>query len=343
LVFQILTDRLFLTPINLSNLARQTAVLGVAAAATSLVIIMGEFDLAIGAAQALTTSIFGVLLIGHGWSVPAAIVLTVVVGVGLGLLEGLLIVSLSRLGFSVASFIITLGGMLAYGGLALLVLPESISPMPRAISRLNVDAIPARLALPLIVVAALLLAYPRLVRLARRRSTPAHEASALVVIAVIAGVFCYVAAGRGLPILLVITLACAAFLDYLTQATIFGRHMYAIGGNRPSARLVGIRVGRTILISFAVLGAFYGLLGILSAARLNAAVPSVGRTLALQAIASAAIGGVSLVGGRGRPSQALLGALVISSLANGLQLLNVLSLWQDIMSGVVLVLAVFFD
>ncbi|HEX5498837.1 MAG TPA: hypothetical protein VFX03_06415, partial [Thermomicrobiales bacterium] len=128
LVFQILTDRLFLTPINLANLARQTAVLGVAAAATSLVIIMGEFDLAIGAAQALTTSIFGVLLISHGWSVPAAIVLTVAVGVGLGLLEGFLIVTLSGLGFSVASFIITLGGMLAYGGLALLVLPESISP-----------------------------------------------------------------------------------------------------------------------------------------------------------------------------------------------------------------------
>lgn len=343
LAFQALSDNLFLTQINLSNLARQTAVLGVAAAAVSLVIIMGEFDLSIGAAQALTTSIFGVLIVAQHWDPLAAAVATLVVGVGIGAGQGLLIVTLSRLGFRVASFIITLGGMLAYAGIALLILPQSVSPMPRSVARLNTDTVPPAIALPLIVLGGIALAAPRVGRVVRGRSGWGRESAALVVIAAATGLLAYVSSGRGLPILLAITLACVALLDYLTQATVYGRHCYAIGGNRVSARLVGIRVGRTILVAFAILGAFYALLGVLSAARLNAAVPSVGGSLALQAIASAAIGGVSLVGGRGRPSQALLGALVISSLTNGLQLLNVLSLWQDITAGIVLVLAVYFD
>lgn len=343
IVFQVLTDNLFLSQINLANLARQTAVLGVAAAAVSLVIIMGEFDLAIGAAQALTTSIFGVLVVTRDVDLVIAAVVTLLVGIGLGFGQGLLIVTLSRLGFKVSSFIITLGGMLAYGGLALLVLPQSISPMPSSVSAINTGVIPREVAVPLVLLGGVLLAAPRLLRIAWGRSSLGQHATALVVIAALVLLLAYVANGRGLPRLLAVTLACAAVLDFLTQSTVYGRHCYAIGGNRASARVVGIRVERTVLVSFVVLGAFYALLGILSAARLNAAVPTVGGSLALQAIASAAIGGVSLVGGRGRPSQALLGALVISSLTNGLQLLNVLSLWQDVTSGVVLVLAVFFD
>lgn len=165
----------------------------------------------------------------------------------------------------------------------------------------------------------------------------------IIVIGVLLVPLLLLSTSRGIPWMLVVCVAAVAILEIITQATVFGRHAYAIGGNRQDARLSGVNIARTIKIGFLIMGVVYFLDGLLYLARLDAASPLIGQGLELRSIAAAAIGGVSLAGGRGHPFQALLGAFVIVGLANGFNLLNMPTLWQDLVTGIVLVGAVWFD
>lgn len=343
--FGLSTRGLFLSAGNLAILANQMAITGVASVGVTLLIIMGEFDLSVGGAEAVATSILGILLINDRLNIWIGMILVLLLGAAFGMLQGAVIVQLTRLKFRVASFVVTLGSMLALQGLALLVLPEPLGPAPALIISVGTGTLGS---LPSMVLLGALIAGVLLQMAHRNRhselappSSDVRRNSVLVLLSL--GLLSYVAMSQGIPVLLIITLLLTVILEVLTQMTVFGRHMYAIGGNRETARLMGIRIYHNIWAAYAIVGIVYGVLGILSAARLEGFVPTVGATLPLEAIAAAAIGGVSLVGGRGRPYQALLGAVIVASLANGLAILAVPSLWQNITTGIVLVLAVFMD
>jgi ABC-type xylose transport system permease subunit len=319
--------------LNLAGLGGQVATLAVAALGMSMVIVMGQFDLAVGAGMALSGAFIGTLLITDGWPLPLGLAATLAIFLGLGALEGVLIVRLSRLGFAVASFIVTLGAMLAYPGLTLLVLPETVAQFPSFIFGIATSAVPAPIAYLIIALACVgiyAIASPR----------------GLVVwmlIILTGGGLSWVATSQGLPTPVIVVMALAFLIEFVMQKTIYGRYLYAIGGNREAARLMGIDVYRYVLVGFIVMGAFYALTGLLNVARLDSASPQVDQTFTLNSIAACAIGGVSLLGGRGRPGRALLGALILGTLVNGFNLMNLPSLWQQVASGPILIVAVWVD
>jgi ABC-type xylose transport system permease subunit len=353
-VFQFLTHGIFLTPGNLYDLGKQVAILGVAAAGVTCVLIMGEFDISTGGAVAFIASILGALLIQRiditssvaatgnvsGW---IALPIGLAVALTIAAINGFVITRLARSGFRTASFIVTLAGFLGYPALAILVLPNAAAPTPPYIGALGREAVPAIVATPVIIVgaAAAIFSLLRSVRSGRRSLGAAVPV--LIVIGVVLIPLLLLSTSQGIPWMLVVCVAAVGILEIVTQTTVFGRHAYAIGGNRQDARLSGVNVARTIKIGFLIMGLVYFMDGVLYLARLDAASPLIGHGLELRSIAAAAIGGVSLAGGRGRPYQALLGAFVIVGLANGFNLLNLPTLWQDVVTGLVLVSAVWFD
>jgi ABC-type xylose transport system permease subunit len=333
LLFHILSGGLFFTPLNLAELGDQTATLAVASIGVSMVIIMGQFDLALGGAMALGGAVLGSSLISSSWPLALGLGLTLLVCLGLGALEGLVIVRISNLGFAVASFIVTLGASLAYPGLTLLILPETVAQFPSFISSIATSAIPAPEAY---IVIALTCAGIWL------SASPRGVLVWLLIILTGVGLG-WMVSSQGLPTPVVIVIALVFLVEFAMQKTIFGRYLYAIGGNREAARLTGINVNAYIFVGFVVMGLFYALTGLLSVARLNSASPQVDQTFTLNAIAACAIGGVSLLGGRGRPGRALLGALILGTLVNGFNLMNLPSLWQQVASGPILIVAVWVD
>lgn len=353
-VFQILTHGIFLTEGNLYDLGKQVAILGVAAAGVTCVLIMGEFDISIGGSVAFIASVLGALLIQRvditssvaaTSNIPGYIALPIglAAALSLALLNGYVITRLSRSGFKTASFIVTLAGFLAYPALAILVLPNAAAPTPTYIGALGRQAVPGIVATPLILIAAAVGIFSMIRSVRSGRRSRGAAAPGIIVIGVLLIPLLLLSTSKGIPWMLVVCVAAVGVLEVVTQMTVFGRHAYAIGGNRQDARMSGVNIARTIKIGFLIMGLVYFLDGVLYLARLDAASPLIGRGLELRSIAAAAIGGVSLAGGRGRPYQALLGAFVIVGLANGFNLLNLPTLWQDVVTGLVLVSAVWFD
>jgi ABC-type xylose transport system permease subunit len=341
--FELLTHGLFLSNLNMSNLGRQVAILGVAASGVSVVIIMGEFDLSIGGATVLVSSIVGALLMVYNQPGWLALPVGLVISLTIGLTQGYMVTVLARSGFRVASFIVTLAGMLAYPAVALVVLPQAAGPLPDWFAQVGPGYL-APPAAPVLVVVAAVVSIAFLVReITRGRRSLRSVRPANLFVALLLPFLFQLANSFGLPVLLIICLVWAAFIEILTQMTVFGRHAYAVGGNRASARLLGVNIGRTTMMGFLLMGVVYWLCGMLTLARLDGASPLPDTNFVLQAIAAAAIGGVSLVGGRGRPYNSLLGALLIVGITNGLNLLNVPSLAQNIVTAIVLVVAVTFD
>lgn len=341
--FDVLSGGLYLSVINMANLGRQVAILGVAAAGVTTVIIMGEFDLSIGGATALISSIVGILTIvdnAPGW---LAFAVGMAAAATVGLLQGYLISRLARSGFRVASFIVTLAGMLAYPAVALLILPQAAAPLPGWFAQVGTANVAPSVSVLLVVATAAAAVALLALQLVHGQRRLRSVLPAVVFVVLLTPFMLHLGAHVGIPVLLLICLTWVLVMEVITQQTVFGRHLYAIGGSRQNARLLGIDVVRTTMLGFLVMGLTYFLCGTLTLARLDAASPLIGQGLELQAIAAAAIGGVSLVGGRGRPYNALLGAAIIVGLTNGLNLLNVPALFQNITTAIVLVAAVWFD
>ncbi len=353
LVFQFLTNGIFLTPENLFDLGKQVAILGIAAGGVTCVLIMGELDISTGGAVAFIAAVLGALMIKRadmstvaaaerfpGW---ISLAIGLAVAISMAVLTGFVITGLARQGFKQASFIVTLAGLIGYPALAILVLPNAAAPAPPYIGALGRGAVPGAIAAPVIIVSAAVAVYSIIRSVRSGRRTWGAAIPGLIVIGVVLYPLLLLCTSRGIPFMLVVCVGAVGILEIITQMTVFGRHAYAVGGNRVDARLAGVNVTRTIRIGFLIMGFMYFLDGVLYLARLDAASPLIGRGLELQSIAAAAIGGVSLAGGRGRPHQALLGAFVIVGLANGFNLMNLPSLWQNFVTGIVLVAAVWFD
>jgi D-xylose transport system permease protein len=346
-IFQFENDR-FLSAENLTNLMLQITAVGLISIGIVYVLLLGEIDLSVGAVSGLAAAVMAVLNVQHGWSPYLAILAAVLVGTAIGLFQGSVF---SR--FGVPSFVVTLAGLLAWQGALLQVLGStgSININDSKITGLAntfySDAV--GWAIAVVVIAA----YAGVV-LAGYRSRVAHgltgesmtplliRIALLAVIAVVA--VAVLNSDRGVPLALLILLAFVVGFEYVARRTRFGRHVYAVGGNAEAARRAGIGVNKIRIAVFALASTMAAIGGILAASRLLAVNQSSGGSeLLLLAIAGPVIAGTSLFGGRGAVWTALLGALVIGSIANGMDLLALSSAVKFMVTGGVLLLAVIVD
>ena len=349
--FQVLTHGLFLSPRNLTTLTIQVAVTAMLAAGIVMVMVPGYIDLSIGSATAFT-GMFAALLIdparGLGLTNDAGtvILLTLLAGALIGAWQGFWIAWME-----VPAFIVTLASLLAFRGAALTVTSGSSASHHGVLLFLAADFLPARwtaLAMALVVVLYAATKYvdwrARAVSTSRMVglfSTIGFPVAIMVVCAVgVSGVaFSY----RGAPLPVAILGAVLGISTFIMSRTVFGRRLYAIGGNLAAATYAGINSKRYCFIVFTMMGVLYGLAGLVFDARIGVAVPTAGTGLELTVIAAAVIGGTSLFGGTGTPLGAVIGALLLESLNNGMGLMNIESSFQLIVNGLVLLVAVYFD
>jgi D-xylose transport system permease protein len=334
---------LFLGAINFSKLLQQTAVTGVLAVGMLMVIVSGNIDLSVGATVGLAG---GIAAMTQGWGLVPCLALAVVVGLVIGAIQGSLVAYVN-----IPSFIVTLGGLQAWRGVILKLTKGATIPVELPFFRsLGRDFIDPRIGMVLAAVAIAAIAWSniRRNRARRKHGLPALTMGSTLVriivpsIVIIAFVVLMNKAG-GIPIPVIFLLAVALAGAFLTANTTFGRYLYAIGGNPDAARLSGINLKRYILAAFCLMGALSGLAAILHTARVGSGSPDAGTLMELDAIASCVIGGTSLMGGRGTVFGAVLGALILASLDNGMSLLNVENWAQYVVKGGVLVAAVGFD
>ena len=334
---------LFLGATNFSKLLQQTAVTGVLAVGMLMVIVSGNIDLSIGAVVGLAG---GIAAMTQGWGLVPCLLIAILVGLAIGALQGSLVAYIN-----IPSFIVTLGGLQAWRGVILKLTKGATIPVELPFFRsLGRDFIDPRIGFGLALIAIVLII---LTNMRRSRARQLHGLQAIGVASTIArilvpslvivGFIFLMNKAGGIPIPVIVLLVVALGGAFLTANTTFGRYLYAIGGNPDAARLSGINLKRYILAAFCLMGALAGVASILHTARVGSASPDAGTLMELDAIASCVIGGTSLMGGRGTVFGAVLGALILSSLDNGMSLLNVENWAQYVVKGGVLVAAVGAD
>jgi len=334
---------IFLGAINFSKLLQQTAVTGVLAVGMLMVIVCGNIDLSVGAVVGLAG---GIAAMTQGWGLVPCLLAAIAVGLLIGALQGTLVAYVN-----IPSFIVTLGGLQAWRGVILKLTKGATIPVEIPFFRsLGRDFIDPRIGLGLAIIAVVLIVLSNLRRnRARQRhglqtiSTASTIARIVVPSLVIIAFIILMNQAGGLPIPVIFLVAVALAGAFITANTTFGRYLYAIGGNPDAARLSGINLKRYILAAFCLMGALSGLASLLHTARVGSASPDAGTLMELDAIASCVIGGTGLMGGRGTVFGAVLGALILASLDNGMSLLNVENWAQYVVKGGVLVAAVGFD
>jgi D-xylose transport system permease protein len=347
IIFDVQNER-FLSAANLTNLFLQITAVGLIAIGVVMVLLIGEIDLSVGAVSGLAAAVMAVLNVKHGWGTVPAIGIGILTGAAIGLLQGLLFTR-----FRIPSFVVTLAGLLTWQGALLLVLGETGTVN---LSNSGITDLANTFYGPAVawIFAAIAIAAFALVTLGghRRRLsagvTTEPTPLLLVRIAVVAVVVIVAVAilnsDRGLPLALLILLAFVIGFQALTTRTVFGRHLFAVGGNAEAARRAGIGVDRIRVIAFVLCSSMAAVGGILAASRLLAVNQSSGGSnLLLEAIAAPVIAGTSLFGGRGSVWSALLGATVIGSIANGMNLLALESSVKFMITGGVLLAAVIVD
>ncbi|MEU6381254.1 multiple monosaccharide ABC transporter permease [Streptomyces sp. NPDC046909] len=353
-LFAVWTDGVLLQPRNVSNLVLQNSYVLILAIGMMLVIIAGHIDLSVGSVTAFVGAFAAVLTVQHGVSWPVAVVLCLLVGAGAGAAQGFLIAYLG-----IPSFIVTLAGMLVFRGFTEILLEgQTLGPFPDGLQKIgngflpeagpetNYHNITLLLGLALIVFVVLqeirdrkrqqefsLDVLPRNIFLLKLTS----------IVAAVLVVTMLLASYKGAPIILLILGALVVGYGYIMRNAVFGRHIYAIGGNLPAAKLSGVKDKKVTFLVFLNMGALAALAGLAIAARLNAASPKAGLNYELEAIASSFIGGASMSGGVGTVLGAIIGGLVLGVLNNGMNLLSVGSDWQQVIKGLALLAAVGFD
>ena len=350
IVFQTQNDR-FLTAGNFVNLIVQTAPYAVIAMGVTFALLLGEIDLSIGFVSGVGGVMVALLLApdgSHEFSTAPALAIALVTGIGIGVMHGLIITKVG-----VPSFVVTLAGLLAWNGVVLLLIGSrgTVILQNDFVIGLANDFMAPGLSWILAMGCVALYAAIQLVRV-RNRQRAGLANDPLVIIGLrIAGLGIALAVvvavanqDRGVPYVGILVGALLIFWTYVLTRTRFGRHVYAVGGNQEAARRAGINVDRVKIACFAICSAMAVLGGIILASRLRSVDTNTGGGQALlYPIAAAVIGGTSLFGGRGTMKAALLGALVMISIDNGLGLLGLSSGTKFVVTGGVLLLAVSVD
>jgi D-xylose transport system permease protein len=362
IVFHLLTSGIFLTSRNLWNLSVQTASVGVMVSGMVLIIVMRNIDLSIGSILGFTGMAMAVINSrifpeNTWWGAVLTLLLGLAMGALVGAIQGTWI---ARLG--VPSFIVTLGGLLIFrGGAWLLTSGQTVAPLSESFQILG-GGLNGSIGGPwswivgLVLMAVILASDLRTFQQRARRGLPNRSiplqalftgAMLLLVLGFVLVMNGYAdprsGLPRGIPVPVLVMLVVTAVMMWVVRATRFGRYVFAYGGNPEAARLAGINTTRLTIMVFSLMGLLAALAGAIQTARLNAGTNSTGTLAELSVIAAAVIGGASLSGGSGSIPGAFLGAVLMASLINGMLLLDLPSAWQNVVQGLVLMLAVTLD
>ncbi|MEU0910007.1 multiple monosaccharide ABC transporter permease [Streptomyces althioticus] len=353
-LFAVWTDGDLLLPRNVSNLVLQNSHILILAIGMMLVIIAGHIDLSVGSLTAFVGALAAVLMVKNDMPWPLAVALCLAIGAVSGAVQGFFIAY-----GGIPSFIVTLAGMLIFRGLTEIYLEgQTLGPFPEGEQKIGNGFLPEigpetnyhnlTLLLGFVLIAAVLL---QEVRDRRRQKSFSLDVlprnlfllKLVAVTAAILTVTLLLASYKGTPIVLLVLGVLVVGYSYVMRNAVFGRHIYAIGGNLPAAKLSGVKDKKVTFAVFLNMGMLAALAGLVVAARLNAASPKAGLNFELEAIASAFIGGASMSGGVGTVLGAIIGGLVLGVLNNGMNLLSVGTDWQQVIKGLALLAAVGFD
>ncbi len=354
LFFQVRTEGVLLKPLNITNLVLQNSYIIIMAIGMLLVIVAGHIDLSVGSIVGFVGGLAAIMMVNYDIHWALAIPVCLLVGTLIGAVQGYWVAFLG-----IPSFIVTLAGMLVFRGLSLALLGgQSIGPFPETFQKLSSGFIPdvfngAELHITTLLLGGLLSLALVVMNVRQRRAGVRYRLSTeplaffllknLVIVAAIMYLCYLLASYRGLPNVLIIMFVLILLYAFVTTQTTIGRRIYALGGNVNAAKLSGIKTKRLTFFTFMNLGFLAALAGLVFAARLNTATPGAGNAFELDVIAAAFIGGASATGGVGTVIGAVIGAFVMGVMNNGMSILGVGIDWQQVIKGLVLLLAVFFD
>ncbi|MDY3722141.1 MAG: multiple monosaccharide ABC transporter permease [Treponema sp.] len=354
-------------PANITNIIRQNAYVAILATGMLLCILTGgNIDLSVGSVVALVGALAGVFIVNLGMPVWLAICLCLLIGTLIGAFHGFFIAYIH-----IPPFITTLAGMLLWRGVATIVLDgKPIAPFPQKYLKLFESFIPNAKEEPvevlvfgelvdkntlittMVIALVCVLAFIAMEIISRRKkiknnytvSSKTSFITKLVVLSVVILIMGqFLARDRGLPVVLILLGVIVAAYSYFTQNTVPGRYLYAIGGNAKAAKLSGVNTDNVMFFAYTNMGFIAAVAALVTVARLNSAQPTAGQNYEMDAIASCFIGGASAYGGTGTVSGAVIGAIFMGVLNNGMSILGVDMNWQRAVKGLVLLAAVIFD
>ncbi|GCE78181.1 multiple monosaccharide ABC transporter permease [Cellulomonas biazotea] len=353
-LFTILTDGMLLSPGNLTNIVLQYSYILILAIGMVIVIIAGHIDLSVGSVVALTGAVSAVVVIKNGAPWWLGVLVALAVGLAVGAWQGFWVAYVG-----IPAFIVTLAGMLLFRGMTLQVLENiSLSPFPGEYQKIAGGFLNGILGgngfdvFTLVIFALALVGYgvsqfrSRQARIKYQQTVEAFPLFVLKLVLISAVVMAFgyqLSRSRGLPIVLIILGVLIMAYTIVTTKTVFGRHVYAIGGNLHAAQLSGVKVRKINFWIFVNMGFLAAVAGVVYSSRSNGAQPGAGNMFELDAIAACFIGGASTTGGVGRVTGAMVGGLIMGVMSNGMQLMGIDQSVQQMVKGLVLLLAVAFD
>lgn len=354
LVFAVLTNGVNLTPRNITNIFIQNSYILILAVGMVLVIIIGNIDLSVGSVVAFSGAL-SAMLYNTGIGLIPTLLLSLLIGAAIGVFQGFWIAFVG-----IPAFITTLAGMLFFRGLTYII--TNVSPISLrddgfkkiASGSLNIPGFTIGsmdgLSIVVMVIAVALVVFFTLHRRRKEISNGftvlAMRYTVLKIVplsALIIFVFLRFAAYRGIPTVALVLFIVTAIFVFLTNNTVIGRYIYAVGGNAKSAKLSGINSEQVVFITHIIMGVLCGLSGVVFTAYMNSALPQAGNQFEMDAIASCYIGGAAASGGIGTIIGAITGGLVMGVINNGMSLMNIGADWQYVVKASILLLAVFYD
>lgn len=353
--FETTTHGSLLRPDNVASLIQQNAYVIIMAIGMLMIIVAGHIDLSVGSLIAFIGGFLGIAM--AKWDLPwvVAVLLALLIGILVGAWQGFWVAFVG-----IPGFIVTLAGMLLFRGLAIVMVPQTIAPLPLGFVKIANGGIlgwfgfAGVLDVFTLVVGALLTVVFVVSQMRRRQSLIKHglvpepmwlALTKIIVISAFILAFTYILAGAaiGLPFVLVICAVLVVVYTFVLNKTTFGRYIYAVGGNREAARLSGISVESVNFWMFVNMGFLAAIGAIVTTSRAGAAVSAAGQNYEMDVIAACFIGGAAVWGGIGRISGTIVGALFMGVLNMGLSIMSVDSAWQQAIKGLVLLGAVAFD
>jgi putative multiple sugar transport system permease protein len=356
--FQFTTNGTLFKPVNMTNLILQNSYIVIMALGMLLIIVAGHIDLSVGSVSGFVGAVAAIMMVNAKIDPFTTTIACLALGAVIGGVQGYFTAF-----YKIPAFIVTLAGMLIFKGLALTVLGgASVGPFPKSFQLLSSGFVPDIFSVQMfggpfnmlamligISVTALIIYF----NLKERRNEQAHGLAEepdviflgrnILIAVAFLGFSFLMARYKGLPNVLIVMFALIALFVFLTTRTTMGRRVYAMGGNEKAAKLSGINTERLTMLMFVIMGALAALAGLIFAARLNVATPKAGAGFELEVIAACFIGGAATTGGVGKIVGAVIGAFIIGVMNNGMSIMGVGIDWQQVIKGIVLMLAVFLD
>lgn len=352
--FQIVTKGTLMRPVNLTNLLLQNSYIIIMAIGMLLIIICGWVDLSVGSVAGFIGGVAAVLIVRYDINVYVTMLVSLAIGALIGAWQGYWVAFQK-----IPPFIVTLAGMLIFRGLTLALLAgESVGPFPVEFQKIASGFIPdifnnkgLHITTVLIgVILSVILIFLDIRNRANNRKydfdvapMPLFIAKNVLITAAIMGLCWLMASYKGLPNVLILMFVLIVIYTFVTDQTVIGRRIYAMGGNEKAAKLSGVNTPRLLFSTFVNMGVLSAMAGMVFAARLNSATPKAGNGMELDVIAACYIGGASASGGIGTVIGAIVGAFVMGVMNNGMSIMGINIDWQQVIKGLVLLAAVFFD